>query len=440
MYATMQIHGSCASRGGLGVLLLGPPGSGKSDLVLRLRARGFELVADDRVDIVDGIARPPPALAGLLEVRGLGIFRLPYAAEARLALVVDLAPLLTPSAPRLPMPERHTRWICRWCGSTPPQPRRPSVWHWHSKARSAASARSRGRSRHDAGPPGQRLRVVLVTGLSGGGKLSVLGTLEDLGFETVDNPPLEMLADMVGRSERRLAIGVDARTRGFDATRVLETLETLRANPRLRPELVYVCADEATLLRRYTESRRRHPLAPQDRVSVGIAQEQALTGPLREAADLVVDTSDLPIGAMRRRIEQHFGAGTGGGPPGRDPGVLRLSAGPAAGSRSGIRFTLLAEPSLRPNACVREPGLTQRLVPLSKPTPISRRFSAGWPNWSRCSCRGSCKRARNTRPSRSAARADATVPCISSRNWPPDWPPGPKRSAPPGRPVAGDCT
>ncbi len=155
------------------------------------------------------------------------------------------------------------------------------------------------------------LRVVLVTGLSGGGKLSVLGTLEDLGFETVDNPPLEMLAYMVGRSERGLAIGVDARTRGFDATRVLETLETLRANPRLRPELVYVCADEATLLRRYTESRRRHPLAPQDRVSVGIAQEQALTGPLRAAADLVVDTSDLPIGAMRRRIEQHFGTATG---------------------------------------------------------------------------------------------------------------------------------
>ena len=155
------------------------------------------------------------------------------------------------------------------------------------------------------------LRVVLVTGLSGAGKLSVLGTLEDLGFETVDNPPLEMLADMVGRSERGLAIGVDARTRGFDAARVLETLATLRANPRLRPELVYVCADEATLLRRYTESRRRHPLAPQDRVSEGIAQEQALTGPLREAADLVVDTSDMPIGAMRRRIEQHFGADTG---------------------------------------------------------------------------------------------------------------------------------
>lgn len=99
----MQIHGSCASKDGAGVLLIGPPGSGKSDLVLRLRSHGFDLVADDRVDIADGIARPPPALAGLLEVRGLGIFRLPYATQTRLALVVDLAVL----APRLPMPERH---------------------------------------------------------------------------------------------------------------------------------------------------------------------------------------------------------------------------------------------------------------------------------------------------------------------------------------------
>jgi HPr kinase/phosphorylase len=99
----MQIHGSCAARAGAGVLLIGPPGSGKSDLALRLRKHGFELVADDRVEIDDGVARPAQALAGLMEVRGLGIVRLPYAAEARLALVVELGG----DATRLPMPRLH---------------------------------------------------------------------------------------------------------------------------------------------------------------------------------------------------------------------------------------------------------------------------------------------------------------------------------------------
>src|SRR5215469_2197759 len=104
-----------------------------------------------------------------------------------------------------------------------------------------------------------RLRVVLVTGLSGGGKASVLRELEDLGYEAVDNPPLTMLEEMVSRSERRLAIGLDARTRGFAAEQMLQAIARLRANPGLRVELVYAWADETTLLRRYTETRRRHP-------------------------------------------------------------------------------------------------------------------------------------------------------------------------------------
>jgi RNase adapter protein RapZ len=156
-------------------------------------------------------------------------------------------------------------------------------------------------------PPPARLRVALVTGLSGGGKASILRALEDIGYEAVDNPPLTMLEEMVARSERPLAVGVDARTRGFDAGRVLEALERLRCNPRLLPELVFVWADEATLLRRYTETRRRHPLAPHARVTDGIAAEDVLTAPLRDHADLLIDTSDLPLPALRQKIESHFG-------------------------------------------------------------------------------------------------------------------------------------
>ncbi len=150
--------------------------------------------------------------------------------------------------------------------------------------------------------------LVVVTGLSGGGKASVLRALEDVGFEAVDNPPLQMLEDMVPRGDARLAVGIDARTRGFDAAEVLQAIGRLRANPGLRVELIYTWADEATLLGRFTETRRRHPLVPQGRVSDGIASEQTLTAPLRDHADLVVDTSNLPLAGLRRLIEEHFGA------------------------------------------------------------------------------------------------------------------------------------
>lgn len=78
---------------------MGPPGSGKSDLVLRLLHHGFDLVADDRVDIVDGVAQAPAALAGLLEVRGLGVVRLPHLEAARLALVAHMG-----RGERMPLP------------------------------------------------------------------------------------------------------------------------------------------------------------------------------------------------------------------------------------------------------------------------------------------------------------------------------------------------
>jgi len=156
-----------------------------------------------------------------------------------------------------------------------------------------------------------RLPLLLVTGLSGAGKLSILRALEDLGYEAIDNPPLGMIEGLVASnpagSERRIAVGVDARSRGFDAADVLSTLARLRQNPALRPELIYAWADEAVLLRRYTETRRRHPLSPHGRVTDGIAAEQALTAGLREAADLVIDTSDLPTPALRRLIERRYG-------------------------------------------------------------------------------------------------------------------------------------
>jgi HPr kinase/phosphorylase len=104
MHSQRRMHGSCVSRDGDAILVVGPPGSGKSDLVLRLLSRGFELVADDQVDITDDIASCPAELAGLLEARGLGIVRLPYRTRARLVLVVELDTRIE----RMPVPMRHS--------------------------------------------------------------------------------------------------------------------------------------------------------------------------------------------------------------------------------------------------------------------------------------------------------------------------------------------
>ncbi len=170
----------------------------------------------------------------------------------------------------------------------------------------SSAAQTGDRAESAAGAPVEPRRVVLVTGLSGGGKASILRVLEDLGYEAVDNPPLRLMDDMVVRGERPTAIGVDARSRGFDAAEILAILARLRRNPALRPELVFVYADEGSLLRRYTETRRRHPLAPTSRVADGVAAENILTAPLRDAADMLLDTTDLKLPMLRRIIEQRF--------------------------------------------------------------------------------------------------------------------------------------
>lgn len=151
---------------------------------------------------------------------------------------------------------------------------------------------------------------VLVTGMSGAGKASALHMLEDLGFETVDNPPLAILEALVREASGPIAAGIDTRTRGFDPAQALAVVEKLRGLPDIATTLVFMTAEEDVLLRRYTETRRRHPLAPGGplgtRVQDGIAREASLLAPLRDAADLLVDTSNLPLPELRRIIEARF--------------------------------------------------------------------------------------------------------------------------------------
>ena len=217
---------------------------------------------------------------------------------------------------------------------------------------------------------------------------------------------------MIARGDQKLAVGIDARTRGFDADAVLDAIARLRTNPGLRIQLVYAWADESTLLRRYTETRRRHPLAPQGVVADGIAAEIALTEPLREHADLVVDTSGLPIANLRRADRAAFRRRRRPGTAGGVADFLRLPQGPAAGSRSGIRRTLPTEPALRPHIASQDRN-GPRCRRLRRGRPgfrkiffRARRTSSNW------SCRGSCKRERDTRRSQSGVRAAGTDPFI----------------------------
>ncbi|MCW5732065.1 MAG: RNase adapter RapZ [Alphaproteobacteria bacterium] len=162
-------------------------------------------------------------------------------------------------------------------------------------------------------------RLVLVTGLSGAGRSSSLKILEDMGYEAVDNLPLALLAALAELPPRAdagvpgLAVGIDTRTRDFHAEAVLGVLAQLRGHPELDVKLLFLDCDDEVLQHRFTATRRRHPLAGERPVADGIRHERTLTFPMRNAADLVIDTSRLSLPELRRLIAGHFAPATGPG-------------------------------------------------------------------------------------------------------------------------------
>ena len=152
-------------------------------------------------------------------------------------------------------------------------------------------------------------RIVIVTGISGAGKSAALRALEDAGFETVDNIPLALLGAVVSAgegSQGSIAVGIDIRTRDFDAARLIATLDTMHTNASLAASIVFLDCDNEILGQRYTETRRPHPLANDLPVSVGIEIERRLLAPLREHADIVVDTSRLVPADLKRILLGQF--------------------------------------------------------------------------------------------------------------------------------------
>lgn len=154
-----------------------------------------------------------------------------------------------------------------------------------------------------------RRRVVIVSGLSGAGKSTALRALEDAGYEAVDNLPLSFLGALVqagGEGTRPLAIGIDARTRDFAPQPVLDALAGLRAAPGVDARLLYLDADDEVLRRRFTETRRRHPLALDRPVLDGIQAERSLLWALREGADIALDTSNATGAELRRMVQERL--------------------------------------------------------------------------------------------------------------------------------------
>lgn len=163
----------------------------------------------------------------------------------------------------------------------------------------------------DSAPP--RQRVLLVTGLLGAGKTTALKVLEDLGWETIDNFPIRLLDRLIDspdapRSELRppLAIGFDARTRGFDPNKVIDRVKKLVQRPDLELTTLFLDCGGAELERRYNETRRRHPMAQDLPVTAGIASERELLEPLRRWADMVISTTEFTSNDLQQAIRERF--------------------------------------------------------------------------------------------------------------------------------------
>jgi UPF0042 nucleotide-binding protein len=145
--------------------------------------------------------------------------------------------------------------------------------------------------------------------MSGAGKSNVLDALEDMGWDCVDNLPASLLRSFVAGdgTDCRLvpaAVAMDVRSRGFDPETIRDALAGL---PGVQPEILFLDSATRELLRRYDETRRRHPLAPDRPAEDGIARERALLGPLRAAADSLIDTTELSPLELREELRRRYG-------------------------------------------------------------------------------------------------------------------------------------
>lgn len=155
-----------------------------------------------------------------------------------------------------------------------------------------------------------RPSLVLVTGRAGAGRSASLFAIEDIGYRRVDTPPLglvpEIAAELVEKHGLRVAIGVDSQTVGFAADPFREMVARLRDRFGDQLSVLYLDCEDAVLARRYTETRRRHPLAPEETVEAGLERDRELMGPVRALADVVLNTSTWTPADLKRELQRRY--------------------------------------------------------------------------------------------------------------------------------------
>ena len=154
-------------------------------------------------------------------------------------------------------------------------------------------------------------RLVFVTGPSGAGRSTAVNVLEDLGFEVIDNLPLSLVDRLLDGPPltRPLALGMDTRNRDFSTNAMIDMIDHLHEARRLRPEVLYLDCAADVLVRRFSETRRRHPLAPAETPDQGVMREADLLVPIRARADILIDTSEMSPHDLRADLERWFGKG-----------------------------------------------------------------------------------------------------------------------------------
>lgn len=150
--------------------------------------------------------------------------------------------------------------------------------------------------------------IVLVTGPSGAGRSTAIHVLEDLGYEPIDNLPLSLIPRLLDGPpmDRPVALGIDVRNRDFSANALIALIDALTRDPQVQAEVLYLDCAVGELVRRYGETRRRHPLRPDAPPEQGALAETDLLAPIRARADVLIDTSELSPHDLRAELARWF--------------------------------------------------------------------------------------------------------------------------------------